>query len=155
MPRGRDPKFLGLPAGFARAILLARGVTLAPLGSAQDRLMCAVVLRERQEKLALVNGLCVAAGSLLNVKPAVLLRSFDEYVGLMSRRDLDVEALREHVDELRRAHARIVRKQRDDRRLLGRLEAMGEYADRVWGVESTVPAAPSRADASRLAPRKG
>lgn len=117
--------------------------------------MCAVVLRERQEKLALVNGLCVAAGSLLNVKPAVLLRSFDEYIGLMSRRDLDIEALHEHVDELRRAHARIVRAQRDDRRLLGRLEAMGEYADRVWGVDATVPAAPTQTNPSPPAPRRG
>lgn len=109
--------------------------------------MCAVILRERQERAALVHGTARLAGALFNLNPAVVVRCFDEYLGLLSRRDLDVEALREHVDELRRAHERVVRREHDDRRLLRRLEAMGEHADRTWA--EPTPRAPTSAATSR------
>lgn len=99
--------------------------------------MCAAILREREERQALLRGACRAAGAVLNVNPNLLIRSFDEYTGLMARRDLDVDALREHIDELRRAHASITRRERDKIRLLSRLDSMGEYADRIWGTETS------------------
>jgi hypothetical protein len=133
---GHHRKFLGFAAGNARAQLFARGISLPPVGSIEDRLMREVVFRERQEKVLFFESVTRLVARILGVDAE---RAFGDlsaaYAGEVFQHVYDADLMRKKLGTLREARGRVQRKRQEDLRLLGRLERLGVFYDQALGKE--------------------
>lgn len=118
-------------------MLFSRGVPLAPYGSIEDRVMREMVFRERAEKVAHLDAIGKMIARVFNVDADKAFGSIvSEYASEVFQESYDADLLRRKVEIRRRALARVRAKKQRDLDLIKRLEAMGEYADKVWAKEN-------------------
>jgi hypothetical protein len=119
-------------------VLFSRGVPLAPYGSIEDRVMREMVFRERAERVAHMDAIGKMIARVFNVDADKAFGGIvAEYASEVFQESYDADLLRRKVEIRRRALARVRAKKQRDLDLIKRLEAMGEYADKVWAKENT------------------
>ncbi len=95
-----------------------------------------MVFRERQEKVAYLDAITRIVARVFSLDA---LRVFGgvvaEYAGEVFQETYDVELLRAKVQALREAQLRIRSRREHDKRMLNRLDRMGEFYDRELGLD--------------------
>lgn len=116
--------------------MFSRGVTLAPFGSIEDRVMREMVFRERSERVAHVDAIAKMIARVFNTDADKAFGGIvAEYASEVFQETYDADLLRQKVAIRRSAHARVRAKKQRDLDLIKRLEKMGELADKTWGKE--------------------
>lgn len=104
------------------------------MGSVEDRVLREQVFRERQEKVAHVEAMTKILAQVFNIDaPRVFGHIVRDYTREVFQESYDADLLRRKIEALRRAQERVRMKRREDLRMIGRLEKMGEYYDKVMG----------------------
>jgi hypothetical protein len=134
-------QFLATPVGNERATLAARGVVLAPRGSARDEALREVLRRERSERFASVQLLSRLVAAGLNLPEEKVEAMLDLYL-----LELSQDRYRPSIVAAARA-ARAARKRQKlaDTKLL-------EKVDRMTVADEAVPSTPRARRRSRGRP---
>jgi hypothetical protein len=133
---GRDRKFLSSPEGNARAVLFTRGIALPPLGSVEDRVLRESLFRERRERVAQVEVFAKIIARISNTDAAKAFGSIiAEYEAEVFQETYDADVLKKKIEVIREAQKRLRAKRLHDEKMIDRLDRMGEYYDREYGVD--------------------
>lgn len=122
-------------------MLFSRGVTLAPVGSVEDRTMREMIFRERQEKVSLLDAVAKMAARVLNMDGARMFGDvISEYASEVFQESYDADLLREKIAAIRSAQERVQARRKHDENMLKRLDRMGEFYDREHAKPVVKPA---------------
>lgn len=93
-----------------------------------------MIFRERQEKMSFAEMSTCIVGRILNVEADKAFGGIlAQYAMDVFQEDYNVDVLKQKIDALRSAQRSIQAKVAYDKRMLNRLDAMGEYYDQEFG----------------------
>jgi hypothetical protein len=134
--------------------LFARGIALPPPGSVEDRVLRETLFRERRERVAQVEVFAKIIARITNTDAGKAFGSIvAEYEAEVFQETYDAEVLKRKIEVIREAQKRLRTKRLHDEKMINRLDRMGEYYDREYGLDLR-PKTPTTKKASTTRPVK-